>query len=637
MLCRSAIRLRSRVCVLPTSIVNSYFSPRTTATDSFLIAPFRRFSDQSTITSPTNPFKVAIVGSGPSGFYTAKYLLKEVASTADNPLQCSIDILEKLPTPYGLVRSGVAPDHPDVKNVENEFAAILDSPLTSNDSSPNPPIQFYGNIKVGDPSTITLPELLELYDAVVLTYGCDSDRSLGIPGEDLEGVHSAREFVSWYNGCDSDRSLGIPGEELEGVHSAREFVSWYNGHPDYVHFTEVFGRYLKNATAKKQTRVVIVGQGNVALDCARILTKSVQDGKDSLFHTDITQHSLSVLGNNDDDDDDDNNTSGGGGVAVSIVGRRGHVQGSFTIKELRELTKMEKNHDCTFVVRDDHVQGSFTIKELRELTKMEKNHDCTFVVRDDELELGGSTPSSQVEVTDSRAKKRIDKLLRSVSTPTGAIDETESATKNSIHIRYLWNPISFNAPTDNNDNSQSQQSVKSVTFERTRLTGEPHAQTAVGTGEYTTLPADLVLKSIGYKGRPLPGLDELGVDSGDVSVFDERRGVIRNINGRVGVERLYVAGWIKRGPSGIIGTNITDARDTVASMLEDLPLLTSTNSNKLGRDGLLALLTERNVKVVDWNSWREINRVETDPGRRRSDSQPREKLVSVDGMLDILN
>jgi len=520
------------------------------------------------------------VGSGPSGFYTAKYLLKEVASTADNPLQCSIDILEKLPTPYGLVRSGVAPDHPDVKNVENEFAAILDSPPTSpnnNNSSPNP-IQFYGNVNVGSTSSITLPELLELYDAVVLTYGCDSDRS-----------------------------LGIPGEELEGVHSAREFVSWYNGHPDYVHFTEVFGRYLKNATAKKQTRVVIVGQGNVALDCARILTKSVQDGKDSLFHTDITQHSLSVLGNNDDDDDDDNNTSGGGGVAVSIVGRRGHVQGSFTIKELRELTKMEKNHDCTFVVRDD------------------------------ELELGGSTPSSQVEVTDSRAKKRIDKLLRSVSTPTGAIDETESATKNSIHIRYLWNPISFNAPTDNNDNSQSQQSVKSVTFERTRLTGEPHAQTAVGTGEYTTLPADLVLKSIGYKGRPLPGLDELGVDSGDVSVFDERRGVIRNINGRVGVERLYVAGWIKRGPSGIIGTNITDARDTVASMLEDLPLLTSTNSNKLGRDGLLALLTERNVKVVDWNSWREINRVETDPGRRRSDSQPREKLVSVDGMLDILN
>mmetsp|Transcript_26491 Transcript_26491/g.32479 ORF Transcript_26491/g.32479 Transcript_26491/m.32479 type:complete len:570 (+) Transcript_26491:47-1756(+) len=568
MLCRSAIRFHSRVS--HTSFTSNRIVP--TATSAFRIAPLRCFSDQSTATSlsPSNPsFKVAIVGSGPSGFYTAKYLLKEVSALTD-PLQCSIDILEKLPTPYGLVRSGVAPDHPDVKNVENEFAAILDSPLTSNDSSPNPPIQFYGNIKVGDPSTITLPELLELYDAVVLTYGCDSDRSLGIPGEDLEGVHSAREFVSWYN-----------------------------GHPDYVHFTEVFQRYLRGGSGgggtgeKKPTRVVIVGQGNVALDCARILTKSVDDGKDSLFHTDITQHSLSVLGHDDD--------SAEHGVAVSIVGRRGHVQGSFTIKELRELTKMESNHDCRFVVRNEELEG-------------------------------GKTPSSQVEVTDSRAKKRIDKLLRSVATLAAAIDE--STTKNSIHIRYLWNPISFNAdPT--NDNARSP-SVTSVTFERTRLTGDPHAQTAVGTGEYTTLPADLVLKSIGYKGRPLPGLDELGVDSGDVSVFDERRGVIRNINGRVGVERLYVAGWIKRGPSGIIGTNITDARDTVASMLEDLPLLTSTNSNKLGRDGLLALLTERNVKVVDWNSWREINRVETDPGRRRSDSQPREKLVSVDDMLNIL-
>jgi len=215
--------------------------------------------------------KVAIVGSGPSGCYTAKYL----QSALDHKeFEGKIDVLERLPTPFGLVRSGVAPDHPEVKNVQNDFTALFEQEGS--------PISFLGNVTVG--KDVSLHELRELYDVVILAYGCESDRKLGIPGEDT----------------------------LSGVLSAREFVAWYNGHPDFVHIGKVVADALGDDP--ETANVVVVGQGNVALDCARVLAK----GASGLVDTDIASYVFPVLKD--------------GVKCTTIVGRRGHIQGAFTIK-----------------------------------------------------------------------------------------------------------------------------------------------------------------------------------------------------------------------------------------------------------------------------------------------------------------
>jgi len=266
---------------------------------------------------------VAIVGTGPSGFYTAKYLLaafdkkklqqllqqqqqqqqhstehhnnnnNDDFSCDDGFQDCTIDLIEKMPTPYGLVRYGVAPDHPEVKNVEHDFAKFVQENTTKTTTN-NDRIQFWGNVTVGQ--DVTVRELRQWYDIVVLAYGCESDRKLGIPGED----------------------------ELDGIVSAREFVAWYNGHPSYEHIGEHVARALSTSSPKSSSttsssssssQVVVIGQGNVALDCARILSK----GAKGLVNTDIASRALSVIGND-------------GVHLVTVVGRRGHVQGAFTIK-----------------------------------------------------------------------------------------------------------------------------------------------------------------------------------------------------------------------------------------------------------------------------------------------------------------
>jgi adrenodoxin-NADP+ reductase len=221
------------------------------------------------LSASSHPVKVAIVGSGPSGCYTAKYLQ---AAFRKNKLKGKIDVLERLPTPFGLVRSGVAPDHPEVKNVQNDFSALF------RDGS----VSFLGNVTVG--TDVSLQELRAMYDVVVLAYGCESDRKLGIQGEDT----------------------------LRGVLSAREFVAWYNGHPDYIHIGEIVADALGDRP--DEAEVVVIGQGNVALDCARILAK----GSAGLLDTDISSHALSVLKD--------------GVKHTTVLGRRGHIQGAFTIK-----------------------------------------------------------------------------------------------------------------------------------------------------------------------------------------------------------------------------------------------------------------------------------------------------------------
>jgi adrenodoxin-NADP+ reductase len=345
----------------------------------------------SSSSSSNAPLQVAIVGSGPSGCYTAKYLqsaLEKLNITA------RLDVLERLPTPFGLVRYGVAPDHPEVKNVEQDFSKLFQDSKTT---------CFYGNVHVG--KDVMLDELRQLYDIVVLAYGCESDRKLNIPGQDLEGVLSAREFVAWYN-----------------------------GHPDFVHIGAKVQEALSFCDGDSSS-IVVIGQGNVALDCARILAKS----RAALEDTDIASHALPVL------------DSGGNDRSIHIVGRRGHVQGAFAVKELRELTKLQ---DC----------------------------GADFVVRQEELEMG-STPASleELQARDGRPKVRIDKLLQETASKTPSPE-----LPTTVNLRFLVSPIRF-APDE-----KDQRRLGSVVCERTRLEGDPGNQKAVGTGELESFAAQLV-------------------------------------------------------------------------------------------------------------------------------------------------
>eukprot|EP00977_Amphora_coffeiformis_P018177 scaffold6271_cov171-Amphora_coffeaeformis.AAC.3 len=466
-------------------------------------------------------YKVAIVGSGPSGCYTAKYLQAAWKKAGKETPQ--IDIIERLPTPYGLVRYGVAPDHPEVKNVQNDF----------DDLFINKGIRFFGNVQVGRDAS--LEDLRKVYHAVVLATGCETDRRLDIPGKDLDGILSAREFVSWYN-----------------------------GHPDFLHIGDKVTAAL--GPDARQARVCVVGQGNVALDCARVLTK----GKTGLFSTDIASHTLPVLQQ--------------GVGSVSIVGRRGHVQGAFTIKELRELVKMEQ-----------------------------EGYDTSFIVRENELDLG-TTEASLTELNGpgGRPRVRIDKLLREAATNT-----LSSASSKEIHLRFLMNPIGFEPHPENPT------SLGAVLCERTRLEGEPGQQSAVGTGEFESIPADLALVSIGYKGLAIPGVE---------GWFDEARGVMKHENGKVdGVTStlggLYTVGWMKRGPTGIIGSNITDAKDTVATIVQDAE--TDFVEEKSG--DVESILS--GCAVVTWEGYRRIEAAEA--SQKRSEDQPREKIVELDRQREI--
>lgn len=345
-------------------------------------------------------WKVAIVGSGPSGCYTAKYLQSALAPKEGTDLSSTrvkIDILERLPTAYGLVRNGVAPDHPEVKNVQNDF----DQLLTKKENN----IQFYGNVNVG--KDVSLKELRELYDVVVLAYGCESDRPLQIPGNDLDGILSAREFVAWYN-----------------------------GHVDFDWVGPIVERALtrKSSTNSNIQNIVVLGHGNVALDCARILAKT----REELETTDITTQALDVLDCNPKT------------RQISIVGRRGHVQGAFTIKEVRELTKLPH---------------------------------ADFVVRPDELALGKSTEASQKELKSSRPRARIDKLL--MAHCSASESESDDSSTTQVHLRFLVNPVRFEASEDGS-------SLAGVVCERTQLVGETGQQHAEGTGEEEALDAELV-------------------------------------------------------------------------------------------------------------------------------------------------
>ncbi|KAG7393495.1 hypothetical protein PHYPSEUDO_007332 [Phytophthora pseudosyringae] len=467
--------------------------------------------------------RVCVVGSGPAGFYASKYLLKEHAGAR-------VDMLEALPTPFGLVRSGVAPDHPEVKSVMNDFDKV----------AADERFRFLGNVRVGE--DVTLAELQRHYHAVVLAYGAAGDRELGVPGEDLRGVLSARTFVNWYN-----------------------------GHPAF--------RGLELDLTRTETAVV-VGQGNVAVDCARVLTKNV----DELATTDIAAHAVEVLRNS-------------GVKKVYLVGRRGSAQAAFTMKEIRELTKLD---------------------------------GVACIVDPEDLERS-MTPASEQEIKEQRARKRMNDLLGKAA---GQFDSAGEA-KRVVQIKFLSSPVEILA--DEKDPTR----VGAVRVEKTKLEGEPNQQRAVGTGEFQDIPCNLVLRSIGYKSLPIEA----------DAPFDPRRHVISNDQGRIvtasssgekqPVVGLYCTGWVKRGPSGIIGTNIVDARETVSCIVEDFAagnFLHSENRADEDLGGLEAvekLIKKRtpDKQLVRWADYERLNAEENRRGELIG--KPREKITSVIEMLEI--
>lgn len=454
--------------------------------------------------SEGTPLRVAIVGSGPSGFYAAEALLKSELNT-------QIDMYERLPVPYGLVRSGVAPDHPKLKQAINVYAKIAESS----------DYRFFGNVTIG--KDIQVDDLKKLYHTIIFTCGAESDRRLGIPGEDLKGSYTATEFVGWYN-----------------------------GHPDYR--DRDFD--LSHDTA------VIFGQGNVAADVSRILAKT----RDELKHTDIAEHALDAL--------DKSNIK-----HIYVIGRRGPAQAKFTSKELKEFGELE---------------------------------DCDPILVGDELVLN-SESETELEDKSNAGNKKVYDLFQ------GFTQQNPSDNKQRrVHFTFLKSPVEI----------FGKDSVESVRLEKNALSGDAFMQSAKGTGEYSEIKTGIVFRSIGYKGIAIPGVP-----------FDARRGIIPNAEGRVtnnngsAVPGLYVAGWIKRGPSGIIGTNRADSVATVKALIDDLDLLNDSNDMP-GVEAAINLLNNNNVNFVTFSDWKKINDKEISHGEPKG--KPREKYTYIQEMLDVL-
>jgi ferredoxin--NADP+ reductase len=414
---------------------------------------------------------VAVIGSGPSGLYTADELSKHDA--------VSVDVLDRLPCPYGLLRYGVAPDHLKMKSLEITLRKILERPR----------VRFLGGVELG--SGITVDELRNYYDAVVYATGSSVDRRLSIPGEDLPGSFSATEFVAWY--C---------------------------GHPD----AEV------NAFTLDAHSVVVVGVGNVAVDVARILAKTAEE----LSATDMPDHVLKVLNASTVSD-------------IHIVGRRGPAQAKFTTKELRELGELA---------------GADVVVDPAELVL--------------------DQASKEVVETNKVVRRNLEALQEWSTRPL-------RGRVRRIHLRFLLSPVVVLGTTQ----------VEAVQCERNTPDGSGGV---VGTGEMLTVPAQLLLRSVGYRGAPLPGVP-----------FDERSGVIPHLTGRVQRNGCtatgeYVVGWIKRGPTGVIGTNKGDAKETVEQLLADLGTLPRAPHRE--PEAIIDMLAQRGVGVVTWAGWEAIDAAE---------------------------
>jgi ferredoxin/flavodoxin---NADP+ reductase len=454
-----------------------------------------------------NPLRVAVVGAGPAGFYAAGQLLRKGADEV-----VEVDVLDRLPTPWGLVRAGVAPDHPNIKAVSRVYEK----------TARHPGFRFLGNVELG--RDFDREDLLRHYHAVIYAVGAQTDRRMGIPGEELAG--------SW---------------------SATDFVAWYNAHPDHrqLDFDLTCGR------------AAVIGNGNVALDCARMLALT----HDELAVTDVADHALEALQNHNVRE-------------IVVLGRRGPVQAAFTNPELLELGEM--------VEADVHVDP-----------------------RDLELDpLSDAFLRGEAGIT---ARRNVE-ILRDYAA------REPSGKRAVIELRFLRSPVEI----------VGDERVEGIVVERNELVRdeETGALRARPTGERETIPVGLVLRSIGYRGVALPGVP-----------FDERRALIPNDGGRVldgpGREPLpgeYVTGWIKRGPTGVIGTNKKDAHETVALLLEDLKAGRLAAPEAPGREAIDALLADRGAEVVTQQGWEAIDAHERERGEPHS--RPRNKLATLEELLE---
>jgi ferredoxin--NADP+ reductase len=453
------------------------------------------------------PYHVAIVGSGPSGYFAAASLLKFADATDDADVR--VDMLEMLPTPWGLVRSGVAPDHPKIKSISAQFEK----------TALDPRFRFFGNIVVGD--HVRAAELAERYDAVIYAVGAQSDRS-----------------------------LGIPGEELPGSVAAVDFVGWYNAHP---HFEEM-------APDLSTGRAIVVGNGNVALDVARILVTD----PDVLATTDIADHALKSLHDR-------------GVEEVLIVGRRGPLQATFTTLELRELGDLEGLGDVDVIVDPADFAD----------------------ISEEDVAAAGKTVRKNIKVLHGYAERAAERE------PRGA--------KRRIVFRFRTSPIEI----------KGEGQVESIVLGRNELVDEGGRVVARDTGEREEVPAQLVVRAVGYRGVPTPGLP-----------FDEKTGTIPHTAGRIdGSRNEYVVGWIKRGPTGVIGSNKKDSQDTVDTLVEDLRGARLADVGEDHSEQLVEWLLSRQPKLVTDDHWKLIDDYERSAGD--SAGRPRVKLTSVADLLRI--
>lgn len=458
----------------------------------------------SELGTPENPLRIAVIGSGPSGFYAAEHLFKTLGAGV------RVDMIERLPTPYGLVRGGVAPDHPKIKSVTKVYEK----------TAARPEFAFYGNVEFG--KDLTLDDLKRCYHGVIFAVGAQTDKA-----------------------------LGIPGEELPGSHAATEFVAWYNGHPDY----------RERSFDLSVERAVVVGVGNVAMDVARILARTCAE----LTGTDIASYALDALDLSKVRE-------------IVVLGRRGPAQAAFTPAELKELGEMT---------------------------------DAEVIVAPEDAAIDPLSAEWLATANDRDAEKNL-ALLKTYS------EQPVQGKPRRIVFKFLASPLEI----------KGDGRVQSVVIGRNTLVKRDDGSLAAkATGQTEEIPAGLIFRSVGYRGVALPGVP-----------FDERAGTFPNREGRVldapggqPVGALYAVGWIKRGPSGIIGTNKPDSIETVERLLEDMRAgaLWSPESASIKEE-----LAKRGTFVVDFHDWLTLDAREIENGAKAG--RPRVKFTTIPDMLAVL-
>ena len=452
--------------------------------------------------------RVAVVGAGPAGFFLAERLL----GRADPAV--GVDLYERLPAPYGLVRFGVAPDHEKIKSVTRAFDVV----------AARPGFRYFGNVEFG--SEVTLADFMRHYHAVCFTTGAQTDRRMGIPGEDLQRSHAATEFVAWYN-----------------------------GHPRFRHLQ--FDLDVE--------RVAVVGMGNVAVDVARILCRTPEE----LATTDIADYALEALKRSRVKE-------------VYLLGRRGPAQAAFTVPEARELGEL----------------AACDVRVLRE-----------------EVELDPLSREALERSGDQALARKVEVLQGFAARPC-------AGKARLLTFRFLVSPVELLGDAAGR--------VRAMKLVRNTLEAGDHgALKAVPTASFEELPVELVFRSVGYRGVPLADVP-----------FHEKRGVIPNRQGRVlhpqtlqPIPGLYVAGWIKRGPSGVIGTNKPDAAETADAMLEDFKSGVLPEPSEPDLQAIEWLLRERQPCLITFDDWKALDQIESERGK--ATGRPRIKLTEAEIMAKL--